>query len=120
MRTVGERMPFFRIYCLLHGFSVSTALIAYAVFAKNINWAAVLVLLSMNVFMTVTTSMGAGRFLVPSLEHNSPDVVDTIGINVPETMDASGDTLSDRRITMLRLDGGGRRRMQVFGDPNSY
>jgi hypothetical protein len=125
MRTVGDRMPFFRIYSLIHGISVSIALLVYAAFAKNINWVVVGVLLSMNVFMTVTTSIGAGRFLVPSLRHtdeqNDSLVVDNvIGVDTPTAPEQVGDTLSARHITMLRLDEGGRRRLRVIGDPNRY
>jgi hypothetical protein len=125
MRTVGDRMPFFRVYSLLHGICVSMALLIYAVFARNINWVVVGILLSMNVLMTVTTSIGAGRFLTPSLRHtdekNNPiDVADVISANVQATPDNVGDELSTRQMNMLRLDEGGRRRLRVVGGQNSY
>jgi hypothetical protein len=124
MRTVGDRMPFFRIYSLVHGISISTALLVYAIFARNINWVIVIILVSMNMFMTVTSSIGAGRFLVPSLAsepvqtdetHIDHDAVDLISVVSNETTNVPDNALSDRRITMLRLDEGGRRRLKRIG-----
>jgi hypothetical protein len=115
MRTVGDRVPSFRIYSLLHGVGVSAALLVYAMVARNINWVVVIILLSMHVFITLTTSISASRFLVPRGDVVTADQVDTEplypgsvgvveGIVEPRRDSNVSDGLTNRRVTMLRLD----------------
>jgi hypothetical protein len=124
MRTVGDKMPTFRVYSLIHGICISTALIVYTVFARNINLVAVIVLLSMNVLTTITTSIGAGRFLASSLGRTTGTSTDTSGPDdsvdattdiAVETVTETGDDLTTRQIAMLRLDDRGRRRIRASG-----
>ena len=67
MRTVGDRMPFFRVYSLLHGLCVSAALVLYAFFARRISWFAIILLLTLNGVLTVVSTLGLGRFIAPAI-----------------------------------------------------
>jgi hypothetical protein len=133
MRTVGDRIPYFRIYSLLHGISVSTALLVYAMVARNVNWVVVIVIFSLNVFITVTTSISASRFLVPLekvveyFHHDKTKPVypgsvelvteivgrtDNSGASDKNESSNSSDNLTSRRMAMLRLDGVGCRKLR--------
>ncbi|KAJ1465689.1 hypothetical protein T484DRAFT_1757235 [Baffinella frigidus] len=120
MRTAGDRMPSFRIYSLIHGLCTSTALVLYSLTAHRINLTVVIMLLSMNGIMTLVSSLGLGRFFSQSLSRDIK--VEPVYTNVP-TAQQVGDTIDtdhgvhtdrpnidDRRITMLRVEGAGRRR----------
>jgi hypothetical protein len=121
MRTVGGDMPSFRIYSLLHGLCISSALILYSLAAHGINWVVIVMLLSLNGIMTLVSSLGLGRFLSTSLGRDidvKPEYTPTIptATDIGETIDNINKTnldrpsMDDRRISMLRVDGTGRRR----------
>jgi hypothetical protein len=121
MRTVGGDMPSFRIYSLLHGLCISSALVLYSLAAHGINWVVIVMLLSLNGIMTLVSSLGLGRFLSTSLGRDidvKPEYTPTIptATDIGETIDNINKTnldrpsMDDRRISMLRVDGTGRRR----------
>jgi hypothetical protein len=88
----------------------------------------VIVLLSLNGIMTLVSSLGLGRFFSTSLAREidvGPEYVTAVptapevntgnnhGINLDDRS-----SMDDRRITMLRVDGVGRRRTRpVTVDP---
>jgi len=128
MRTVGDRMPAFRIYSLLHGLCISSALVLYSLAAYRINWTVVVVLLSLNGIMTLVSSLGLGRFFSTSLARDTdvePEYVTTIPTATEVNMDNNHGidlddrpSMDERRIAMLRVEGVGRRRTRpVTVDP---
>jgi len=72
MRTVGDRMPFVRIYSMLHGLCISATLVMYAMIARRISWFAVIMLLTLNGVMTIVSSLGLGRFIAPAISEPEP------------------------------------------------
>jgi hypothetical protein len=118
---VGGDMPSFRIYSLLHGLCISSALVLYSLAAHGINWVVIVMLLSLNGIMTLVSSLGLGRFLSTSLGRDidvKSEYTPTIptATDIGETIDNINKTnldrpsMDDRRISMLRVDGTGRRR----------
>lgn len=128
MRTVGDRLPFFRIYSLVHGVGALVALLIYSTVARNVNWITISVISSVHLIITTTTVLGAGRFFIPPQSTNGgsevsvPEIKDTeiipAGTNDPtqktmqnmykESLKVS-DGLTNRRMAMLRLDEAGRQ-----------
>jgi hypothetical protein len=71
MRTVGDRMPLFRIYGMLHGICVSITVVMYWISARKISTITVFVILSANVIVTLANSLAGIK--LPTLWNNDSD-----------------------------------------------
>jgi hypothetical protein len=64
MRTVGNRLPSFRIYSMIHGICASITIVMYWIVARGISTPTVVILLSANGIVTVTNSLSATQLVI--------------------------------------------------------
>ena len=101
MRTVGDNMPLFRIYGVIHGICISTTVVMYWIITPGISTPIVMVLLSTNGLVTVANSLSGAKLvarLVPNwiLDNLSGPAVDEDDpYPEPSAPDAGSDDFND-------------------------
>jgi hypothetical protein len=88
MRTVGDRMPVFRIYSLIHGACVSSTLVMYWICARKVNTLTVLVILSANIIVTLVNCLAG--MTIPMLWTTGTSESVTSSVDAAALTDPSG------------------------------